>query len=320
MDLLKNIKARRIIPLLFFIFLLLPAAIASAAPAGPDVLSIRIPDEVRSAMNSFTLSEIADIEGPKESSRIAGMLRFSVPASHILLRDDVINAIQKSGITGVRIELRMSQEVSVEVVGSVSQTGGANEDERRNLSDVIKKLSGWKFDVEAVPQGQIPQGALTGPASVKPGAASVNLKFRDNKKVERTLLVRLTWYQPAIILKRAMKRGEIIRAEDIGERSVKIITPNVYASSPDEVVGKSLRNHLQQGEMILLSLLANMPIIHKGKIITIYINSEGIIIESPGEALQDGSLGDRINVRNLSSKKIVSGIIRTPERVEVLNQ
>ena len=35
--------------------------------------------------------------------------------------------------------------------------------------------------------------------------------------------------------------------------------------------------------------------------------------------MQDGAVGDTINVRNLSSKKIVSGIVRTAERVEVRN-
>ena len=312
MDLFKNNKARRLIPLLFFISALLFSM--KAAFAAESVLSIKIPDNVRTAMNIFTLSEIADIEGPREASRIVGMLRFSIPASKVLLREDVINAIQKSSITGVRIELRMPPEVSVEVVGNV---GGVSAEVGSSLSEMIKDLSNWKYEVEAVPQGQIPPGTLTGPASITPGAASAILKFRDNKGKELSVSVRLTWYQPALVLKRSMKRGEIIRAEDIGERSVKIITPNVYASSAREAIGKSLRRAQQKGEMLLLSLLEVVPIIHKGKIITLFINSEGLMIESKGEALQDGGIGDTISVRNLSSKKIVSGIIRTAERVEV---
>ena len=304
---------RSIIPLLFFI-LILPLSGRIAFAADSNVLSIKIPDNIRTAMNFFTLSEVADIEGPKEASRIAGMLRFSVSASNILLRADVISAIQKSSITGVRIELRMPAEVTIEVVGSV----GVSAEMGRSLSEVIKKLSNWKYDVEAVPQGQIPQGVLIGPASIIPGAASATLKFRDDRGRESSLAVRLTWYQPALTLKRSMKRGEIIRAEDIGERSVRIMAANVYASSPEEAIGKSLRKALQQGEMVLLSLLENTPIIHKGKKIILFINSDGIVIESEGEALQDGSIGDTISVRNISGKKIVTGIIRTPERVEVL--
>ena len=301
-----------LIPLLFFISALLLSG--RAAGAAESVLSIRIPENVRTAMNIFTLSEIAEIEGPKEASRIAGMLRFSVHNSEVLLREDVINAIQKSNITGVRIELRMPKEVSVEVVGNA---GGVSSETERSLSEIVKRLSNWQYDVEVVPHGQIPPGKLTGPASITPGSASVILKFSDDKGKEQSVSARLTWYQPALVLKRSMKRGEVIRAEDIGERSVKIIAPNVYASSAQEVVGKSLRRAQQKGEMVLLSLLESMPIIHKGKIITLFIDSEGMMIESKGEALQDGDIGDTINVRNLSSKKIVSGIIRTAERVEV---
>jgi len=312
MGLFKSAKVRRLIPLLFFISVLLLSE--RAALSAESVLSIKIPDNVRTAMNSFNLSEIAEIEGPKEASRISGMLRFSVPASKVLLREDVINALQKSGIAGVRIELRMPSEVSIEVVGSV---GGVSAEMGHSLSQAIKKLSNWQYDVEADPQGQIPPGVLTGPASIIPGSASATLKFRDDRGRERSVSVRLTWYQPALILKRSMKRGEIIRAEDIGERSVKIVAQNIYASSPSQAIGKSFRKAQQQGEMVLLSLLEDMPIIQKGKIITLFINSGGIIIETRGEALEDGSIGDTIKVRNLSSKKIVSGIVRTSERVEV---
>ena len=310
--------ALKVFKLLVLITVLLLSRAIIAYAADPPVLEISMSKKIRSAFGSFTLSEVANIEGPKEASRIAGMLRFTMPASKILLRENVIKALQKSGISGVRIELRMPSEVSVEVVGSVGLTGEKTEEKRRNLSDIVKKLSNWKFEVDAVPQGQIPNGVLSGPASIVPGSSSAILKFRDNKGKERTVSVRLTWYQPVQIFKRSMKRGELIRAEDIGERTIKIVAPNVYASTPEEVTGKSLRKSQQQGEMIQLSSVVDVPIIEKGKIITIFINSGGIIIESKGEAQQSGHIGNVINVKNLSSKKIVSGIIRTPERVEVI--
>ena len=305
-----------ILLILISVLLLSRAVIANALDA--PVLEISVSDNIRSAFSSFTLSEVANIEGPKEASRIAGMLRFTTPASNILLRENVIKALKKSSISGVRIELRMPTEVSVEVVGSVGQTGEKSEEKKRNLSDIVKKLSNWKYEVDAVPQGQIPNGVLSGPASIVPGSSSAILKFRDNRGKERTVSVRLTWYQPVQIFKRSMKRGEIIRAEDIGERSIKIVAPNVYASTPEEVIGKSLRKSQAQGEMILLSSVVDKPIIEKGKVITIFINSGGIIIESKGEAQQSGNIGSVISVKNLSSKKTVSGIIRTPERVEVI--
>lgn len=310
--------ARRVIPPFFFISFLLLSWIITAEAADSPILSVKISENIRTAFGSFTLSEVAIIEGPREASRIAGMLRFSVPASKILLREDVIKTIQKSSISGVKIELRMPSEVSIEIIGSVGETEENVAEERRGLSDMIKKLSNWKYDVDAVPQGKIPQGALTSPVSIVPGSASAILKFRDNRGKEHSLSVRLTWYQPVQIFKRSMKRGETIRAEDIGERSIKIVAPNVYACTPEEVIGKSLRKSQQQGEMILLSLIADMPIIQKGKIITLFIETGGIIIESKGEAQQSGSEGNTINVKNISSKKIVSGIIRSPERVEVL--
>ena len=315
--LLVRYKVRRTALLFTLISIMLLSEIIAIA-AATDVLSIRIPDNVRSAFNTFTLSEVADIEGPGEASRIAGMLNFSISAAKTLSREDVIKAIQESDIAGVRIELRMSSLVSIEVVDSARQTEERTSEEGHTLREVIRKLSNWEFGIEAVPQKQIPRGVLIGPASIVPGSATATLKFRDNGGREHSVPVRLTWSQPALTLKRSMKRGEVIQAADIGERSIKIVAPNVYASSPNEVIGKALRKSQQQGEIILLSLIEDTPTIHRGKIITLFINVGGMMIESKGEAQQSGSVGDTINVRNLSSKKIVSGIIRAPERVEVL--
>lgn len=152
-----------------------------------EILSIRIPDTVKTAGDSFALSQIAEITGPASVTRTAGWVRFSTDGTK-LTRDEVIRVLKESKIAGVKIELRMPSVVKID---------------------------------SSAPR--------------------------------------------------------------------KTPTTNV------EAVGK----------------------IQKGKRVRIVAGLNGIVIEAQGEAMQNGSIGDVIKVRNLSSQKIISCVIRTIDSVEV---
>lgn len=89
------------------IFLFISASCASSQ----EVLSIRIPESVKVASNSFALSQVAEITGPKDVARTAGWIRFSTDGT--LTRKAVIEALQQSGIAGVKVELRMPEVVLI---------------------------------------------------------------------------------------------------------------------------------------------------------------------------------------------------------------
>jgi flagella basal body P-ring formation protein FlgA len=119
------------------------------------------------------------------------------------------------------------------------------------------------------------------------------------------------------VLTRSVKRGETLRESDFAVRPLRVGRAGVYASRPSEAAGRSLRKNLSQGEAIALNLLVNVPIIERGKVVTIVVQSAGVTVRAKGEALENGALGDVINVRNLAGRAVVKAVVVAEDTVEV---
>jgi len=155
------------------------------------------------------------------------------------------------------------------------------------------------------------------PASIVPGTSAATLRFRDASGRERSLAVRLTWTQPALILTRSLRRGDIISEADITVRQIRVSRPGVFASRVSDVVGRSITRNLSQGEALPLNLVIDTPIIERGKSVTILVRSGGLVVKTRGEAMESGALGDTIRVRNITSRTVVTAVVVTDDTVEV---
>jgi flagella basal body P-ring formation protein FlgA len=185
------------------------------------------------------------------------------------------------------------------------------------LKDLVKSLASWEGDVQVQYRGSIPEGQLTSPVSLVPGTSAATLRFRDSAGRERPLSVRLVWTQPALVLSRSVKRGELLKESDFVVRQIRVSRAGVYASRASEVLGRSLKKNLSQGETIPLNSVADVPIINRGKTVTITANNAGLRVEARGEALENGVLGDSIRVRNIASKVVIRAVVVAEDRVEV---
>jgi flagella basal body P-ring formation protein FlgA len=292
-------------------------------------LRVTVPAVVELEEEACTLAEIASLEGPSELTQRAGALLLSARGGFIS-REQVIEALRVSGLDDVRIELKMPASVRVEPPMTVIVTGkpdtgdtappGGSGGERRGkeaLTAQVRELAAWDGEVEVNFQGSVPPGRLVSPASLVPGTAAATLRFRDSAGKERPLAVRLAWSQSVLVLTRPVKRGEVLKESDFAVRSLKVGRAGIYASRLSEAVGRTLRKNLSQGEAVALNLLAGVPIIKRGKAVTIVVRNAGLTVEARGEALEDGALGDIIDVRNLASKTVVKAAVVAEDMVEV---
>jgi flagella basal body P-ring formation protein FlgA len=285
---------------------------------GAEVLRIEIPSSVQMEGQACTLSEIAAIDGPPELVERVGALLLSVQ-NGVITRERVIGALKASGAAGARIELKMPAAVTVIVESGESggETPVPRGGGREGLALLIKSLAAWDGEVEVQYQGVIPEGRLVSPVSLVPGTSAASLKFRDTAGRERSLAVRLVWTQPALVLTRSVKKGEVLRETDFAVRKARVSKPGVYASKISEVAGRSLKKNLNQGEVIFLSFITDVPIMERGKRVTITARNGDLTVKAQGEALESGALGDVVRVRNLSSKAVVTAVIVAGDMVEV---
>ena len=254
----------------------------------------------------FPLSEAALLTGEPELVRKAGAVRLSVPPNGILTRDALLVAISEQGIGGIRLKLIMPPEVAVSLDES--------------LSAVIKRLSGWEWQVEAEPLGDIPPGKPVGPLSIAPGTGSVTLKYDDGTGSERSLAVRLSWSRPAVVAARPVERGKVLDRDDVTVQSVRILRSTPLASAVEDVLGTVARRNLSAGEPIALNLFSSAPIIQRGDPVIISVRKAGFRIEVRGEALDAGCEGESIRVRNLQSRKVIQAVAVAPGRAEVQSE
>jgi len=283
-----------------------------------DVLRIAIPAVVRVETDASALAEVADISGPQALTEQAGRLLLVIEDG-IITRDQVIAALKVSGLENLRVEVQMQETVRVERGSSVAGTSAQALQEGRtaDLAALIKSLAAWDGEVEVRHTGGVPDGRLVSPASIVPGTASATLRFRDAAGTERSLGVRLAWTQPALVLTRSLRRGDVIRESDVMVRQIRVNRPGVFASRVSDVAGRSITRNLSQGEPLPLNFVINTPIIERGGSVTILVRSGGFVVRARGEALENGALGDAIRVRNVSSRTVVTAVVVTDDTVEV---
>ena len=281
--------------------------------AAAETLQISVPDVVRVESDACSLSEVADLDGPRALARRAGELLLTIE-NGVITREQIIDALRVSGLENVRIELKMAKTVRVE---KGSLTLDLPPREKGGLAGLIKSLAAWDGEVEVQHQGGVPSGSLVSPASIVPGTSAATLKFRDASGTERSLAVRLTWTQPILVLTRSLKKGDVLKESDVTVRQTRVNKPGVYASKFSEVAGRSVTKNLSQGEALALNLVTDTPIIERGKSVTIVVQSGGLVIKAKGEAMENGALGDTIKVRNTASKTVISAVVVANDTVEV---
>ncbi len=122
-----------------------------------------------------------------------------------------------------------------------------------------------------------------------------------------------------LVAKMTLPRGHVLTVADVVAQDHDISRlPGGYVAIVDRLIGKKLKHQITAGRVITPGMLEAELIVRRGQSVTLIINSGTLNITMSGKALTDGGLNQRIRVENSGSKRIVEGIVRSPEHVEVL--
>lgn len=122
-----------------------------------------------------------------------------------------------------------------------------------------------------------------------------------------------------LIARRTLRRGQVLSAEDLvsEQRDVSRLTQG-YLSDPEELIGRRMKTQVLAGRILTPRVLEVDIAIRRGQSVTLTVASGGMNIQMSGKALMDGAVSQRIRVENTNSGRIVEGIVRSREHVEVL--
>ena len=122
------------------------------------------------------------------------------------------------------------------------------------------------------------------------------------------------------VLKRQVRAGDIIKAEDVEVRDYPLSrTRSDTISDLAGVIGKSPSRAISSNRPIREGEIAQPILVKKNGIVNIRYSSPGVEISTSGQATEDGALGSVISVRNLSSKKMLRAKITDENTVVIIN-
>ena len=148
------------------------------------------------------------------------------------------------------------------------------------------------------------------------GSTTVGIRCTGDKPWKIYIGAYIHIYKEVWVTNTAIQRGQIISRENIAmeRRDVTKMTRGyVLANLP--IIGKRLKRNIQAFQVLTDNLLESQKLIKRGDRITIVSKSGNIMVQANGVALGDGSKGDRIRVKNLSSKREIEAYVSDKHRV-----
>ena len=86
----------------------------------------------------------------------------------------------------------------------------------------------------------------------------------------------------------------------------------------DMAIGQELKYAITRGAAIKPRSLVDKKVVHRGEQIVLVATAGNMEVRMAGQALADATKGQRVRVKNLSSKRIVEGIVDAPGIVRIM--
>ena len=152
------------------------------------------------------------------------------------------------------------------------------------------------------------------------GATPFTVVFRVNGNVENrmygTALVKVS--QDLVITSRPLPRNHLLTASDLRTKRFNLTRlPRRALTSIEDVIGKRTKRPLQANAIIHAYEVEALPLIRKGDMVVIRVESPLLSITTMGLAVESGRHGETIRVKNLSSQREVRAVVVNAKTVQV---
>lgn len=152
------------------------------------------------------------------------------------------------------------------------------------------------------------------------GRTSFTVRFckGDTFVREEAVRVRIEVLTDVVVSARGIVRDAVIGQDDVTVSSkwMDSVTAGRLTNA-NEVVGKKTTARLNAGTEITRQMLRSVPVVKKGEVVRIVLESGAMVISTIGLCQEEGGQGDLVRVQNISSKKIVFARVMGQSLVKV---
>lgn len=147
---------------------------------------------------------------------------------------------------------------------------------------------------------------------------TVGVKCNSNKPWTLYVPVKVRLQSEVVVANRPLARGEIISANDlsIAKKDLNLLRYG-YFRTFDGLSGKRVKNSISAGRIITPKLITQPIVIKRGQAVNIIAKTKQVEVRMNGVAMQNGAVGEHIQVKNVSSNKIVHGVVTAGGDIKV---
>ena len=122
---------------------------------------------------------------------------------------------------------------------------------------------------------------------------------------------------PAVVLAESLSRGTVLMPEHLRIEDVSKSSTDSIFYDPNHIIGRKLTVNLGEGRAVLARHLEKEWLVYENNPVAIVYSGGIFAVTATGEALQDGQLGDLIDVRNTGSGLTIKAIVAERNKVLV---
>lgn len=170
-----------------------------------------------------------------------------------------------------------------------------------------------------LPLCETPLEAYLRPGTRMSSRTAVGVRCNGSRPWKVYVPVDVVVTEHVLVTKKTLPREHILTADDVvaEARDVSRLIGG-YIADPADLVGQRLKHQIMGGRVVTPSMLVADIVIKRGQSVTLLVQNNGLNIMMSGKALMDGAVNQRIRVENSVSQRVVEGLVRSPEYVEIL--
>lgn len=299
-----------------------------ATTPGKILIEIARTAEVTSPV--IYLGEIANITAPdffkEELTRID--LGKSPRAGRMkqLSGERITAAINAMGLNDYDINIQTPKRVFIKRAGQELDPAYVEKGLRQFLAKFLPKeqfkLNAFRVrGIEPYPQGDL--SLVFDPRYTPPSNDRLSIHAEvwvDGVKQDRlTVTGRLSQMKPVVVSATRLERGHTITPTDVTLQETDVFGRHKdLITSVDRVIGMMVTRNINKGECITQKEFKQAPAIEKGAVIKIVAKKNRLSIITLGISKEDGYPGQPVTVQNLTSGKLVRGLVTSDGTVEVV--
>lgn len=163
-----------------------------------------------------------------------------------------------------------------------------------------------------------PPQAFAAPGQRRMGNVTVGVRCKGARPWTLYVPVRIVSEVAVLTAARPLPRGAVLKPSDLLPLSRDVAAlPHGYFTDAGRLIGMQLKRPLHAGDTISPAAVTAPTLVERGQQVLLRAAVDGIQISMKGEALEDGASGERIRVRNLSSRRVVEAEVIGRNQVRV---